>query len=172
MTVTENRLKFETFKKKRNKAYLPLPKWFTDVAYAKVLQMINRKEKLLACKYLCDVSKEKNTRNDYGLAWAKKEIVDEIERIGGIVPIIETPAPKSTLGALVKTIEQSKTEPSGFINKQEVLRAIEPFARAINTIERNCGRLNSSLPVYSFMGVTLTVQDFNNLEVLRKKLSR
>ncbi len=96
METKKNLLTFKTFQQKRDKSNLPLPKWFTETIFVKVREYINTHEKLQACKYLCDKSKEMNTRDFYGLKWAKMEIVDEIERIGG-KPVQSNPIPESLL---------------------------------------------------------------------------
>lgn len=172
MTVTENRLKFETFKKKRNKSFAVLPKWFDEKVYNNVLQFINKQAKLNACKYLLDISREKKTNTLYDLRWTKVEIADEIERIGGSVQSKSShPSTSVNITQLVTSLEK-KTEPSGFINKQEVLRVLEPFAKLANHIERHAGKLPPTTVLYAYNGVSMKVEDLVNIQNLVKRLSK
>jgi hypothetical protein len=67
LQVTENRLKFETFKKKRNKTFPALPKWFNEEIYNGILKLINAGNRIKAIQYLYELAKEKTP----GLALAE-----------------------------------------------------------------------------------------------------
>jgi hypothetical protein len=55
-----------------------LPEWYDEYVHNKVINLFERQNKLVACKYLCDRSNEENTRKKFDLEWSKKEVVDVI----------------------------------------------------------------------------------------------
>lgn len=157
-----NRLKFETFKKRRSKSFLVLPTWFNEAVYNSTLAILNDNisGKLHACKYLVDISKQKNTRDHgYGLQWAKTEIVDPIESIGLGATLREhlfVPTP---------TITPIASSPT----KEEIIRTLKPFMALANECLRNSS-LNKDQVVYAYNHATITMQDLRNVEAIMKKL--
>lgn len=67
-----------------------LPSWYDEVVHNKVIEILTTRDKLHACKYLIDKSKENNPANigldqenwlsqqPWGLKWSKDNIVDVI----------------------------------------------------------------------------------------------
>jgi len=158
METKKNILSFKTFKQKRDKSTLPLPKWFNEIVFIKVREYINSHEKLQACKYLCDKSNEMNTRNEYGLKWAKMEITDEIERIGG-KPVQSNPLPNSLLLG-------TRTH----VSNDEIKSTLKPFMELANQcLHRSL--LHKDQIVYAYNNAQITMQDLRNIEALYNKLS-
>lgn len=65
-----------------------LPAWYNEEIHAQVIVMLIKGNRLQACKYLVELSKENKTNqwtdgegSKYGLQWAKNEVVDKIERL-------------------------------------------------------------------------------------------
>lgn len=156
MEIEKNILKFSTFKKKRNKNFLPLPHWFEQTIFAKVRDCINSGEKLLACKYLCDISKAHGTRDEYGLSWAKCEIVDEIIHLGGTPRVISNQY-------------YNPTPVSPTINRDEIINVLRPFVALANQCLYN-SNLQKDQIVYAYNNAQITMQDLRNVENLQKRL--
>lgn len=55
-----------------------LPKWYNEDVHRRVCELTFGLGKLHACKFLCDYSSKMETRELYGLKWAKEEVVDLI----------------------------------------------------------------------------------------------
>jgi hypothetical protein len=152
METKKNLLTFKTFQQKRDKSNLQLPKWFSETIFVKVCKYINTHEKLHACKYLCDKSREMNTRNIYGLKWAKIEIVDEIERIA----VQSNPIPESLLLG------------TG-VSNDEIKRTLKPFMELTNQCLHRSTLYNDQI-VYAYNNAQITMQDLRNIETLYNKL--
>lgn len=157
METKKNLLTFKTFKQKRNKTFMLLPMWFDEKVYLTVQDYINNHNKLQACKYLVDVSKEKNTRDTYDLKWSKLEVCDEIEFIGG-KPVLSNPIPESLL---LNT----------GVTNDEIKRTLKPFMELANQcLHRSI--LHKDQIVYAYNNAQITMQDLRNIESLYNKLSK
>lgn len=164
-TTIQNRLKFDTFRKKRNKTFVALPKWFDGNVYMKVLENINKGNKLQAVKFLYDLSRHHRTNE--GLKWAKVEVVDEIIRIGGGIQITSY-TPTTPLN---REFEWPEMKPKVIVNKQEIIRVLEPFARMANECLHN-SNLHRDQVVYAYNKAQITMQDLRNVEALLKRLAQ
>lgn len=156
METEKNILKFSTFQKKRDKNFLPLPHWFGQTVFAKVRDYINSGEKLMACKYLTDRSTQHNTRTDYGLKWAKTEIVDEIIHLGG------TPR-------VISNMYNDPTPVAPVVTREEMVNVLRPFVALANQCLYN-SNLNKDQIVYAYNSAQITMQDLRNIENLQKRL--
>jgi hypothetical protein len=116
------------------------------------------------------------------LLWlnAKIQFIDEITLIGGNVlppqPVnkgvttigdFRTNAP--ALNNLIIDLEKNKQ--LNQIQKNAVIRALEPFARAANELEK-VGVISSGAVVYAFNGATITKGDMVNAKILLKQLTQ
>jgi len=79
-----------TFDEFRETLTQPLPLWFNEQFYSEVYKLINKGEKLRACKFIVSESKANGTGwgeigvpnyNQYGLKWAKEDVADKIEQL-------------------------------------------------------------------------------------------
>jgi hypothetical protein len=62
-------------------------------------------------------------------------------------------------------------KPKVIINKQEIIRVLEPFARMANQCLHNSG-LNKDQVVYAYNNAQITMQDLRNVEALINRLTR
>jgi hypothetical protein len=165
--VTVNRLKFETFKKKRNKTFTPIPKWFNEKVFNNMLSLINNNTKLQSVKYVIDISKENN--DQMPLRVAKEEYLDEIELIGGKVS--NAVQQLNTSLTKVAQLVERETTPINSITKNDVIRVLEPFAKLANQCLHNSG-LNKDQVIYAYNHAQITMQHLRDIEELIKKLTR
>lgn len=53
------------------KKEVSIPSWYDEDIHRKIVFMVDHSQQLQACKFLCDLSKEKDTRNVFDLRWSK-----------------------------------------------------------------------------------------------------
>jgi hypothetical protein len=83
-------INFKKYRKHCLKNSIQIPQWMNCIIFKKVIELMENHQKLQACKYLTELSKENKTRYsdfietgyrgyDFGLKWSKNEVCDVIE---------------------------------------------------------------------------------------------
>lgn len=99
----EFRINFKKYREHCKTNGIQIPHWMNPMVFKKVVEFMENHQKLQACKYLTELSKEHKTRQsdfvetgyrgyDFGLKWSKTEVADVIESFR-VVREYEAPAP-------------------------------------------------------------------------------
>jgi len=99
MESKEFRINFKKYREHCKTNSIQIPRWMNHIIFNEVVRLMENNQKLLACKFLCDKSTEKGTRNidagqpvEFGLKWAKNNVADVIESFR-VIHEYEAPAP-------------------------------------------------------------------------------
>jgi hypothetical protein len=113
-------INFKKYREHCQRNGIQIPHWMNHIIFKKVIELMENHQKLQACKYLTELSKENKTRYsdfietgyrgyDFGLKWSKNEVCDVIESFRVHreynVPVPTNPSSKSDVS--IETIKET-----------------------------------------------------------------
>lgn len=132
------KINFKKYREYCKHNFITIPAWMNLAIFECVVDMMEVGEKLRACKYLCDKSTEFNTRNEYGLKWAKTQVIDVIDSY-----------------RVIEDVQQT-------ITSDEIRAVLTPFTMLGHQLIQNTNISDEQI-VYAYNGVQVKMQDFRNL---------
>lgn len=123
--MIEYSINFKKYRGYCKKKGIQIPRWFTHAIFKEVLDYLKTGQKLQACKFLTDKSRDNGTGfgtgYDFGLKWSKNDVADVIEsfRVLEPLPLIRPEIPKN------------------IITTDEVRDVLAPFLRLAHVIHSN-----------------------------------
>jgi hypothetical protein len=146
---TQYSINFKKYRKYCAKNNILIPSWMNHVIFENVIIRISEGQKLQACKYLCDLSNENQTRDGFGLKWSKTLVCDVIENF----KVFKT-----------KPEQVKPITPPCIVTSDEVKEVLAPFVKILKEVVAS-GKLH---PV---MKLDITSRDLYRVLALHEKMN-